>query len=100
MTKLYFVFLFYFITVNPGQNNIQRRSTESTLTIPFERTFRNVDQNRPAAGTAEFEEFNFCGCGWPQHMLIPKGLQGNGLLFDLFVMITNFEDDRVSILDQ
>lgn len=81
--------------MNAGQNTISRRSTESSVTIPFERTFRNVDANRPADGTTAAEEFNFCGCGWPHHMLIPKGLP-EGLVFELFVMITNFEDDRVS----
>lgn len=54
-----------------------------------------MDDNRPADGTTALEEFNFCGCGWPHHMLIPKGLP-EGLVFQLFVMITNFEDDRVN----
>lgn len=82
--------------MNPGQNTIKRRSTESTVTIPFERTFRDLDANRPAQGSAEELEFNFCGCGWPQHMLIPKGLP-EGLQCELFVMVSNYEDDRVSI---
>lgn len=80
--------------MNAGANTIMRRSTDSTVTIPFERTFRNVDLNRPAEGTVEEQEFNFCGCGWPQHMLIPRGLP-EGLVFNLFVMITNYADDRV-----
>lgn len=80
--------------VNPGQNTIRRRSTESSVTIPFERTFRNLDTNRPDAGTTDEEQFNFCGCGWPQHMLVPKGLP-EGLRCDLFVMVSNYENDRV-----
>lgn len=59
----------YFFPVNPGPNTIPRRSTDSSVTIPFERTFRNLDQNRPNAGTTEEAEFNFCGCGWPQHVI-------------------------------
>lgn len=62
-----------FHTVNPGDNLIKRRSTDSSVTIPFERTFRDVDTNRPASGTDAESQFNFCGCGWPQHMLVPKG---------------------------
>lgn len=81
--------------MNPGENLIRRRSTDSSVTIPFERTFRDVDTNRPGAGTTEEEAFNFCGCGWPQHMLVPKGLPGPGLASDLFVMISNINDDRV-----
>ena len=49
--------------VNPGDNLIRRRSTDSSLTIPFERTFRDVDTNRPGDNTQEIEGFNFCGCG-------------------------------------
>lgn len=81
--------------MNPGDNLIRRRSTESSVTIPFERTFRDVDTNRPAANSREEEQFNFCGCGWPQHMLIPKGLPGSGLACELFVMVSNFTDDRI-----
>lgn len=81
--------------MNPGPNLIRRLSTDSTVTIPFERTFRNLDRNRPSTGTTEETSFNFCGCGWPQHMLIPKGLPGAGLQADLFVMVSNYEDDRV-----
>lgn len=64
------------------------------MTIPYEQTFRNLDRNRPAAGSLAEAEYNICGCGWPQHMLIPKGT-ASGMKFDLFVMISNYEDDRV-----
>lgn len=78
-------------TVNAGENLIKRRSTDSSVTIPFERTFRNLETAQPG----EEEQFNFCGCGWPQHMLVPKGLEGNGLPCDLFVMVTDYNVDHV-----
>lgn len=53
-----------------------------------------MDNNRPAAGTTAEDQFNFCGCGWPEHMLIPKGTP-QGLNCDFFVMISNYEQDRV-----
>lgn len=40
--------------------------------------------------------FNFCGCGWPQHMLVPKGTEA-GAPYVLFVMLSNYEFDKVSI---
>lgn len=80
--------------MNPGQNVIPRRSTDSSVTIPFERTFRNLDQSRPNAGTVDAAAFDFCGCGWPQHMLIPKGLP-EGLQCQLFVMVSDYEGDRI-----
>lgn len=79
--------------VNQRNNVIERRSTMSSVTIPFERTFRNLDQNRPTSGDA-LDQFNFCGCGWPQHMLIPKGTP-QGLPVQLFVMITDYSKDKV-----
>uniref|UniRef100_A0A182T4S7 Hemocyanin C-terminal domain-containing protein n=2 Tax=Neocellia TaxID=44535 RepID=A0A182T4S7_9DIPT len=84
----------FLVALRPGSNRIRRRSRESTVTIPFERTFRNLDQNRPEPDTPQEAEFNFCGCGWPAHMLIPKGLP-EGLPADLFIMVSNYEEDRV-----
>ncbi|XP_015437253.1 PREDICTED: phenoloxidase 2-like [Dufourea novaeangliae] len=81
--------------LRPGQNTIERNSTDSSITIPFERTFRNLDENRPITGDS-LELFNFCGCGWPQHMLVPKGNRV-GYPMDLFVMVSNYNDDAVSI---
>lgn len=80
--------------VRPGSNTFERKSTESSVTIPFERTFRNLDENRPIGGD-NLEQFNFCGCGWPQHMLVPKGKE-EGFPMDLFIMISDYTGDAVS----
>jgi hypothetical protein len=80
--------------VKPGQNTIERKSTESSVTIPFERTFRNLEENRPIGGDS-LDQFNFCGCGWPQHMLVPKGKE-EGFPMDLFIMISDYTGDAVS----
>nr|WBY50550.1 polyphenoloxidase [Odontotermes formosanus] len=82
------------VTLKPKSNLIQRKSTDSSLTIPFERTFRDLQSNRPTGGVT-LEEFNFCGCGWPQHMLIPKGTP-EGMPCELFVMISNNDDDKIN----
>lgn len=79
--------------VRQGSNTITRNSTESAVTIPFERTFRDLDTNRPAEGE-ELDIFNFCGCGWPHHLLVPKGTP-DGFPGQLFVMISNYADDKV-----
>ncbi|XP_054279415.1 phenoloxidase 2-like [Macrosteles quadrilineatus] len=81
------------VTLKPRTNVIERKSKDSSVTIPFERTFRNLEAGRPAAGTV-LEDFNFCGCGWPEHMLVPRGTP-QGMPCQLFVMISNYEDDRV-----
>lgn len=46
------------------------------------------------AGDPENDLFNFCGCGWPQHMLLPRGKQ-EGMDFQLLVMVTDWKLDQV-----
>ena len=36
----------------------------------------------------------YCGCGWPHHLLIPKGIP-EGMIYDIFIMVTNGEEDAV-----
>ncbi|GAB0093865.1 Phenoloxidase 2 [Sergentomyia squamirostris] len=81
------------ITLNPGLNTINRRDEESNVTIPYDRTFRNISaaSKRPVGE----EQFNFCGCGWPAHLLMPKG-SPEGFTFDTFVMISDFEGDNIN----
>lgn len=83
-------------TVRRGRNEIVRRSIESSVTIPHEITYRNQGSNRPAANSDAAPMFNFCGCGWPQNMLIAKG-SPEGFQCQLFVMVSNGEIDQVYI---
>lgn len=83
--------------MTPGSNTIERQSKESSVIIPFEQTFRNLQENRPEAGSSREDEFNFCGCGWPEHLLVPKGTVA-GMSCELFVMISDYQGDRVSQL--
>nr|AAL37426.1 prophenol oxidase [Aedes aegypti] len=79
------------VNLNPGENNVVRRSEQSSVTIPYERTFRNIAMsNQP-----ESDQFRFCNCGWPSHMLLPKGTP-QGQQYDLFVMVSNFNSDTVN----
>ncbi|XP_017775911.1 PREDICTED: phenoloxidase 2-like [Nicrophorus vespilloides] len=84
----------FVVTLRQGMNTITRTSDLSSVTIPFERTFRNLDNSRPTGGEA-LAQFNFCGCGWPAHMLLPMG-SPEGFQCQLFVMISNYELDRVN----
>uniref|UniRef100_A0A182QSW5 Tyrosinase copper-binding domain-containing protein n=1 Tax=Anopheles farauti TaxID=69004 RepID=A0A182QSW5_9DIPT len=77
------------VNLTPGINNIIRRSTNSSVTIPYERTFRNVSQTN--LGDASFR---FCGCGFPAHMLVPKG-DTVGVQYDLFAMLSDYNKDKV-----
>lgn len=81
--------------MNPGENIIRRKSIDSSTTIPHEQVFRNIDRTRPEPDTTEEYNYNFCGCGWPAHLLVPSGKKGDGMPCELFVMITNSDEDRV-----
>ncbi|KAF7269759.1 hypothetical protein GWI33_017215 [Rhynchophorus ferrugineus] len=82
------------VNLKQGQNTITRNSGDSSVTIPFERTYRDLSTSRPQSGEA-LAKFNFCGCGWPDNLLIPKG-NAAGFACQLFVMISNMADDKVN----
>lgn len=80
--------------VVPGQNDIRRRSDQSSITIPYERSFRRIGSQFQPTDADDLAQFQFCGCGWPAHMLVPKGTS-EGARFDVFVMISNYADDSI-----
>ncbi|ETN67213.1 prophenoloxidase [Anopheles darlingi] len=82
------------VTLNPGKNTIVRRSDESSVTIPYERTFRAIGTKAQPTDAGALSLFRFCGCGWPQHMLVPKG-SPEGTQFDLFAMVSDYTLDEV-----
>ncbi|XP_075984265.1 phenoloxidase 1-like [Anticarsia gemmatalis] len=84
----------FVMPLNAGQNTITRQSTQSSVTIPFEQTFRDVSGRRSDQRRNDQAAFNFCGCGWPQHMLVPKGTEA-GAVYQLFVMLSNYELDSI-----
>lgn len=77
-----------------GANDIRQRSEQSSVTIPYERSFRRIGSQDQPTNPEELNQFQFCGCGWPQHMLLPKGT-AIGSKFAIFVMISNYEQDQV-----
>lgn len=80
-------------TVKPGKNTIPRASTDSSVTIPFERIFRDHGEQ---SGSTDTPTINFCDCGWPQYLLVPKG-NTDGYPVKFFVMISNWSEDKVNL---
>ena len=74
--------------MKPGLNRITRKSTASTLTVPRAQSYNNLQQDLR-------NERPHCGCGWPEHLLIPRG-NAEGMPFDLFLMATSGEEDAVA----
>jgi len=73
--------------VNVGRNVIRRRSDDTHLTIDFPQSHLELNTDLDSLTP-------FCGCGWPHHLLLPKGTP-DGMIFDLFVMVTNGREDAV-----
>jgi hypothetical protein len=53
-----------------------------------------------AASIDEAKDFpdvteSYCRCGWPYHLLLPRGLPDAGMRFRLFVVLTDWDEDRV-----
>lgn len=84
----------FIVDLNRGNNIITRSSTESSVTTPFEVTFRNLGDDQIPQDAEGLSLFTFCGCGWPQHMLIPRGTP-DGYPCQLFVMVSDYEYDQV-----
>ncbi|XP_054709528.1 hemocyanin A chain-like [Uloborus diversus] len=79
------------IELRPGKNTLVRSSTDSSVTISSTYTFKELLHGEDM----QEDRDEFCSCGWPQHLLVPKG-NDKGMVFDLFVMITDAEKDKVA----
>ncbi|GFT47323.1 hemocyanin F chain, partial [Nephila pilipes] len=88
--RRYFIELDRFqTTLKSGKNTITRKSTESSVTSTASPSFEKLIHGD------EFTEGDdsYCGCGWPDYLLIPRG-NHKGMDFVLFVMFTDYEQDR------
>nr|XP_045613037.1 phenoloxidase 2-like [Procambarus clarkii] len=81
--------------LKPGKNQIVRPSSESSITTSSEFTFRSLEAVNPAMpGAPQNTEANFCGCGWPDHLLLPRS-KPEGMTYQLFFMLTDLDKDKV-----
>ncbi|CAL1261550.1 unnamed protein product [Larinioides sclopetarius] len=79
------------VELTPGKNAITRDHKISSVTVSETHTFKQLLSGE---GVSEATT-EFCSCGWPEHMLIPRGSY-KGMEFDLFVMLTDYEQDAVN----
>uniref|UniRef100_A0A1W7RAE6 Hemocyanin subunit 6 n=1 Tax=Hadrurus spadix TaxID=141984 RepID=A0A1W7RAE6_9SCOR len=77
-------------TVAPGKNPIKRDHKNSSVTVSKIRTFAELK-----SGVAAEDANEYCSCGWPEYMLIPRG-NHKGMEFELFVMLTDYEKDKIA----
>nr|CAO98768.1 putative prophenoloxidase [Artemia franciscana] len=84
------------VTVNAPMVQLDRTSRESSVTIPIERFFRVYERRTANTSDALSNYEMFCGCGWPEHMLVPKG-SAEGMQFELIVIATDWSKDEVPV---
>jgi len=79
------------VELHAGDNDIKRKSTQSSATIPDRLGFQEI-RDALAQGELHHEEMKR-HCGHPHRMLLPKG-HIKGMEFELFVMVSDFEKDK------
>nr|CCA94921.1 hemocyanin subunit g [Euphrynichus bacillifer] len=76
-------------TLAAGQSSFSRNAIDSNVTLSKVPTFDDLK-----SGEVSDDYSEFCSCGWPENMLIPRG-NHKGKPFVLFVLLTDFEKDKV-----
>ncbi|CAG8451510.1 8897_t:CDS:2 [Scutellospora calospora] len=66
----------------------------SVVRQPPQKTIDELDDTAIAVGTEDSDAEQYCDCGWPFHMLLPRGKR-EGMKFKLFVFISDWEKDKV-----
>ncbi|CAG8524317.1 12130_t:CDS:2 [Racocetra fulgida] len=60
----------------------------------------SIKQANLALTAQDKSEKSFCDCGWPYHMILPRGIKGEGIKFKLLVFISDGTNDMVPLYDQ
>jgi tyrosinase len=78
-------------TLGANQKSVVFRSERQSSVA--RKPARRPSEPTPArpSGTVDL---NYCDCGWPLHLLLPRGTK-SGMEFVAFVMLTDFEQDMV-----
>ncbi|KAJ8019930.1 Hemocyanin AA6 chain [Holothuria leucospilota] len=84
-----------------GTNTITRSSSASSVIKPTELTYDQLQKRNTGEeeGVCTCLADRYCECGWPEHMLLPRGTP-SGMQFDLFVMATDWSADSTDNLDR
>nr|QCC26459.1 hexamerin 3 precursor [Lepidocampa weberi] len=87
----------FVVDLKQGQNVIRRGSMESSIVKKETETFRQLYQKVEEAiknGEKYSEQKTVSNCGWPLHLLLPKGTK-EGQKYTLYVVVTDYQEDRV-----
>merc|ERR1711936_412087 len=77
----------FLISLRKGNNNIIRKSSQSTVTGKRQRSLIELQEALFSGNISDSELSQFEGCGWPAHLLVPRGTP-SGPNFSLVVMVS------------
>ncbi|RIB02612.1 Hemocyanin, ig-like domain-containing protein [Gigaspora rosea] len=60
----------------------------------------NLQKTNSGLTAQALSEKLFCHCGWPYHMILPRGTKGEGTKFKMIVFISDGTNDMVPLYDQ
>lgn len=85
-----------------GRNDIIISSTNSSITLRDEMgsSFDRIEtlyKERASKNLDDRVNESQCSCGWPQHLLLPRGSPGIGEEYDVFVIVTDGEQDKTNV---
>nr|CAG8442723.1 11309_t:CDS:2 [Entrophospora candida] len=91
-----------FKTTIPAQSKIvvsRDCDMSSVVRQPPQKTEDELDDTTTLPGTQEDLAEKYCDCGWPFHLLLPRGRK-SGMKFKLLVFITDWSKDKVPTLSR
>eukprot|EP00092_Neocalanus_flemingeri_P010483 GFUD01011294.1.p1 GENE.GFUD01011294.1~~GFUD01011294.1.p1 ORF type:complete len:730 (-),score=165.48 GFUD01011294.1:151-2340(-) len=77
----------FLVNLKKGNNIIKRTSSQSTVTGKRQRSLLELQEALFSGNITESELSQFEGCGWPAHLLVPRGT-ASGPAFSLVVMLS------------
>ncbi|XP_035224697.1 hemocyanin B chain-like [Stegodyphus dumicola] len=81
----------FHVELKPGSNTFERRSIDSSVTLSKQKTLAELLKGEGADRRGD----EYCSCGWPDHLLVPKG-KNVGMKFHLFAILTDYFADTVN----
>uniref|UniRef100_A0A1D1Z5L3 Hemocyanin II n=1 Tax=Anthurium amnicola TaxID=1678845 RepID=A0A1D1Z5L3_9ARAE len=83
----------------PNSKTVVSRDCDMSAVVrqPPQKTDEEMDET--SLPTGEDSRKDFCDCGWPFHLLLPRGRKG-GMKFKLLVFITDWAEDEVPRLSR
>eukprot|EP00091_Calanus_sinicus_P023985 TRINITY_DN8375_c0_g1_i1.p1 TRINITY_DN8375_c0_g1~~TRINITY_DN8375_c0_g1_i1.p1 ORF type:complete len:209 (-),score=88.56 TRINITY_DN8375_c0_g1_i1:75-635(-) len=77
----------FLVNLTEGENKISRSSTESSVAERRQEVLLEFDTEVSENDPYPPEEDLFDGCGWPRHLMVPRG-KPEGSTFSLVVMLS------------